>query len=216
LVFLNRLKRKWSINPPALLRWAFPGTTWRESVKGKSVFLTFDDGPIPDVTPWVLQCLKEHDMVATFFCVGENIQKHPDVFQKLVESGMGIGNHTYSHKKAWRSNKADYLEDIDRFTELYRTNIFRPPHGQLYPWWVKNLKKRFSKIVMWDILTMDYDNALSADEVVKNVMDHLRPGSIIVFHDSIKSMPRLEMALPIVLDKIKEAGYTTALFNNLE
>lgn len=191
---------------------AFQGTTWREKVTEKMIFLTFDDGPISSVTPWVINCLKEHGMVATFFCVGENIQKHPEVFQMLTESGMGIGNHTHTHKKAWHSKKADYFKDVDQFA--YQTKIFRPPHGQLYPWWVRDLKKRFSKIVMWDILTMDYDNSLSANEVVSNVMDHLRPGSIIVFHDSLKAMPRLQTALPIVLDRIKKAGYASALFNS--
>jgi len=214
LAFLNSLWRNWSIKPPLFLRLVFPGTAWQEKVTEKKVFLTFDDGPIPQVTPWVINCLKEHGMVATFFCVGDNIRKHPDVFQQLRDNGMGIGNHTYSHKKAWRSSKADYLLDVDLYSDYYRANIFRPPHGQLYPWWIKDLKKRFSKIVMWDILTMDYDVKLGANDIVNNVINNVRSGSIIVFHDSIKSMPRLQSALPIVLDWIKKEGYKSALFSS--
>lgn len=213
LDFLNNWIKKWEVRPPELWRHIFPGTVWRIPVKEKKVFLTFDDGPIPEVTPWVLDCLKKNDAVATFFCVGDNIRKHPDVFQQVRDSGMGIGNHTFSHKRAWKSIKSDYLNDVDRFGNYFSADFFRPPHGQLYPWLVKPLKKKFSKIVMWDILTRDYDQSLVADDIVRNVKDYLRPGSIIVFHDSLKSWPRLQDALPRILKEIHEKGYSTGLLN---
>lgn len=213
LDFLNNWLKKWEVRPPELWRRIFPGTVWRIHVKEKKVFLTFDDGPIPEVTTWVLDCLRENNAVATFFCVGDNIRKHPDVFQQVRDSGMGIGNHTFSHKRAWKSITSDYLEDVDRFGNYFSAEFFRPPHGQLYPWLVKPLKKRFSKIVMWDILTRDYDHSLVAEDIVRNVKDYLRPGSIIVFHDSLKSWPRLKDALPRILKEINEKGYSTGLLN---
>lgn len=213
LVFLNSLIRRWEIRPPKLLRLAFPGTIWRMPVNEKSIYLTFDDGPVPDITSWVLDCLKEHGEVATFFCVGDNIGKHPQVFKQLQDSGMGIGNHTYSHKRAWQCKKDDFFKDVNRFQEFFTTNLFRPPHGQLFPWWVKTLKKKYSKIIMWDILSKDYDPSLSPDDVYNNVMDHLRSGSIIVFHDSVKSWARIKEALPRVLVEIRKKGYRTKLFN---
>lgn len=213
LDFLSSIINKWQTRPPLLLRMAFPGTTWRLPVKEKKVFLTFDDGPIPEVTPWVLNCLEEHGDVATFFCVGDNIRKHPGVFSLLKESGMAVGNHTFSHKQAWFSKKDDYFKDVDRFGDYFSAKLFRPPHGQIFPWWGKYLKKRFSAVVMWDILTRDYDKRLSATDVVDNVKNNLRPGSIIVFHDSLKSWPRLKEALPVVLDLLSERGYSTELIN---
>jgi hypothetical protein len=143
LDFLSKLWRRWEVRPPGFLRLAFPGTTWRMPGKGRKVFLTFDDGPIPGVTPWVLSCLREHGAVATFFCVGENIQRHPETFRQVVEAGMGIGNHTYSHRKAWHSQFKDYLEDVDHFGQYHSTGLFRPPHGQLYPWWVNHSETTF-------------------------------------------------------------------------
>lgn len=205
--------RKWFVRPPHLVRLAFRGTLWRVPEKEKKVYLTFDDGPIPEVTPWVVERLQEEGMVATFFCVGDNIRKHPEVFQLLKASGMAIGNHTFGHKRAWQTNKKDYLSDLDRFDSLHSTGLFRPPHGQLTRGLLKVLRKRYQKIVMWDILTHDYDARFSAQMVVDNALNYTRPGSIIVFHDSLKAWPRLKEALPRVLKQLKAQGYTTGLLD---
>lgn len=209
LVSLNNIWQQWEIRPPRFLRLFFPGVVWRVPVSEKKVFLTFDDGPIPEVTPWVINCLKEHNAVATFFCVGDNIRKHPEVFRLLIESGMTVGNHTYHHTKAWKSNGSTFFADVDRFQQVYLSKLFRPPHGQLFPWWIRSLKQRFSSVVMWDVLSKDYHPLLNDEDVVNNVMRFVRPGSIIVFHDSIKSWPRLEMALPIILKKLNDNGFIT-------
>lgn len=192
---------------------AFRGALWRMPGREKTVYLTFDDGPIPEVTPWVVQRLKEADMVATFFCVGDNIRKHPDVFQMLKESGMAIGNHTYSHKRAWATTRREYLSDLDQFDRLHATGLFRPPHGQLTPGLLRVLRKRYQTVVMWDILTHDYDPRLSVKRVVQNALKYTRQGSVIVFHDSLKAWPRLEEALPQVLKQLKAQGYKTALLD---
>ncbi len=197
-----------------MLRLFFPNTIWQMPGNVKKVYITFDDGPIPEVTPWVINCLKEHGAVATFFCVGDNIIKHPDIFKQLVENKMEIGNHTYSHKKAWHCSKNEYLKDADKFQEIRHTELFRPPHGQLYPWLIKPLKKRFSKIVMWNILSRDYNKNISDDDIINNVTASLQPGSIIVFHDSVKTWPKLINVLPPVLKEINKQGYNYGLFNN--
>ena len=211
---LSNVFRKWFVRPPHLLRMAFQGTFWRVPTKERVVYLTFDDGPIPEVTPWVIERLKEEEMVATFFCVGDNIRKHPQVFQLLQSSGMAIGNHTFGHIRGWKTNKKDYLSDLDRFDSLFSTGLFRPPHGQLTHGLLKALRKRYQKVVMWDILTHDYDARFSAKAVVDNALSYTRPGSIIVFHDSLKAWPRLKEALPLVLKQLKAQGYKTGLLDS--
>ena len=201
------------IRVPSIVRVLFPGTTWRIKTKEKKVFLTFDDGPIPEVTPWILDCLKRHNAVATFFCIGDNVRKYPEVFEQLRNSGMGIGNHTFSHCRAWKNSKEAYFADIDKCEEYFNSHFFRPPHGELYPWWIRLLKKRFKRIVMWDILSLDYEQKLSPAEVVENVITRIRPGAIIVFHDSLKAWDRLQEALPQVLEYLKEKSYSTEKLN---
>ncbi len=183
-------------------------------VKEKKVFLTFDDGPIPEVTPWVIDCLKSFDAKATFFCVGNNVKKHPEIYSDILKSGMHTGNHTFSHLKAWSNSNKKYLNDIDLCREYINSNLFRPPHGQLYPWQLLSLKKRFDKIVMWDILGLDWRQDLNSDDIYNNIRLNCRPGSIIVLHDSIKAWPRLEGALPRILSYFHNEGYKTELINN--
>jgi peptidoglycan/xylan/chitin deacetylase (PgdA/CDA1 family) len=189
----------------------FCGAAWRIKTKEKKVFLTFDDGPVPEVTPCVINLLKQYNAVATFFCVGDNVRKYPVVFRLIRESGMKVGNHTFSHCKAWSKTKAEYLNDVKKCSNYAESNCFRPPHGQMYPWWIRSLKKSFGRIVMWDILSLDYDPMLTPDEVVENVTANLRKGSIIVFHDSLKAWDRLKVALPRVLEHLKNEGYTTEI-----
>jgi peptidoglycan/xylan/chitin deacetylase (PgdA/CDA1 family) len=184
-----------------------PHTTWRGARNEKTVYLTFDDGPIPEVTPWVVDLLKQKGIQATFFCVGENVAKYPEVFQLLTESGQQVGNHTYNHLPAWKCSGKKYFENISKCSEWVKSDLFRPPHGQFYPWYGWRLKRVFKKIVMWDVLSKDYHPTLSAEEVFRNVMKHVRPGSVIVFHDSLKAWPRLKDALPRTLDALLRKGY---------
>jgi len=198
---------RWEVQVPERIRKLYPGTFWRGDDKEKVVYLTFDDGPVKDVTGWVCEELKKRDIRATFFCVGENVERNQDIYRRLVQEGHKTGNHTYNHLPAWKCSGKEYFENIVKASEVIDTDIFRPPHGQLYPWQVKKLKERFRRIVMWDVLSADYDNRLSAEEVRANVMDNVRPGSVIVFHDSIKAWPRLKQALPETLDLLLKEGY---------
>ena len=198
---------RWEIQMPEWVRMFYPGTFWRGEDKEKVVYLTFDDGPVKGVTEWVCEELKNRDIRTTFFCVGENVKRNPDIYRQLIKEGHKTGNHTHNHLPAWKCSGEEYFENIVKASKVIDTDIFRPPHGQLYPWQVKRLKERFRRIVMWDVLSKDYDNRLSAEEVRANVMDNVRPGSVIVFHDSFKAWPRLKQALPATLDLLLKKGY---------
>ncbi len=177
----------------------------------KTIFLTFDDGPVQEVTPWVCDELKRRDVKATFFCVGENVTQHPDIYQRVIEDGHKTGNHSFNHLPAWRCSGKEYFRNIEMGMSQIGSKLFRPPHGQLYPWQMSKLKGLFSRVVMWDVLSKDYDKRLSAEEVFQNVKHHVRPGSIIVFHDSVKAWPRLKKALPETLDYLIGQGYSFGL-----
>lgn len=205
---------RWNVQPPLVLRWLFPGTTWRIAGKEKCVYLTFDDGPVPEVTPKVVELLNQYHTKATFFCVADNVRKYPDVYQSLIDNGMGLGNHTYSHLKAWSYPSKVYFDDIEKGRALNSTQLFRPPYGQLYPWYVPRLKRYFRQIIMWDVLSLDFRADLSDRDVYNTVVNHVRPGSIIVFHDSLKAWPRLEKALPDILDYLTLAGYKMRLLED--
>lgn len=202
---------KSKIRPPWWFRLLYRGVIWRGEKCRSCVYLTFDDGPIPEVTPAVLEILGSRGAKATFFCVGENVEKHPEVYSMLAEHGMQTGNHTYSHSRAFSMGKGKYFEDIDRAQKLVDSKFFRPPHGQLYPWYLPRLRKKFEKIVMWDLITEDYRKDLDAEDIVKRVVKFVRPGSVIVFHDSLKAWPRLEKALPKALDYLISEGYSFEL-----
>ena len=198
---------RWEVQPPEWIRAFYPGTFWRGKEKDKTVYLTFDDGPVPEITEWVCSELKKRDIKAAFFCVGENVQKHPQVFELLKREGHSVGSHTFNHLQAWKCSGREYFENVDKGAAVTGSDLFRPPHGQLYPWQVSGLKKRFRKVVMWDVLSKDYDDTLTPDEVFENVHKNVRPGSVIVFHDSVKARPRLEKALPRTLDFLLNEGY---------
>lgn len=195
------------VRPNRILRWLYQGVYWRGDSDKKEIFLTFDDGPIPEVTPWVLNLLKEYNIKATFFCVGENVLKNADIFKQLLEDGHEVGNHTYHHINSWKYTEKEYFESIDKAQRLYSFKLFRPPHGKVYPWNIKRLKTVFNKIVMWDVLTYDYDTGLSHDEVFNNLTNNVRNGSVIVFHDSIKAWPHLEKILPKSIEWLKNNNY---------
>lgn len=195
------------INAPFFLRWYYPKVTFNRSRGEQKVYLTFDDGPIPEVTPMVLAVLKEYNIRATFFCVGENIDKNKELFERLLKEGHAVGNHTYNHLKGWDSSDELYLENVQQCQALTQTKLFRPPYARAKKSQLKPLYKTH-EIVYWDVLSGDFDEKLSPEACYQNVIKHTKNGSIIVFHDNIKAIPRLSYALPKVIQYLLAAGYS--------
>lgn len=175
--------------------------------KEKKVYLTFDDGPIPEITPWVLDLLDRHHIKATFFLVGDNVRKHPEEFQMLLERGHRVGNHTFNHIRGFEFLSRNYLANTDKANELIHTNLFRPPHGHMR-WLQYMVLKRKYTIVMWDLVTRDYSNKLNGKQVFAKVKKYVRNGSIITFHDSLKAEANMKYALPRTIAWLKEQGYS--------
>ena len=203
------------VKTPRLLKQFYPGLIWNKSRDSKIIYLTFDDGPIPIVTPFVLKILKQHNAKATFFCIGDNIQKHPDIFQQLKKEGHAVGNHTFHHLKGWKTGDDAYLEDVQQCQELTQTNLFRPPYGRIKKSQIAALNLAYPEIniIMWDVLSGDFDMSLEREACLKNVIKHTQNGSIVVFHDSLKAFNRLEYVLPKALEYWSEKGYK---FESLE
>lgn len=192
--------------PPIPYRMLFPETVWRIPMKHKAVFLTFDDGPIPEVTPWVLDLLDHYGIKATFFCVGDNVRKHPETFRMVVERGHSVGNHTMHHLQGAKVTTARYVADIMEAHALIDSPLFRPSHG-LIRWKQAAAIKDNMRIIMYDLVTRDYSKKLTGEQVLDNVRRYVRNGSIIVFHDSLKSESNLRYALPRAIEWLKENGY---------
>ena len=201
---------------PRFIQRLYPERIWAFSRSSNSVFLTFDDGPIPEVTPWVLDKLKKHNAKATFFCIGENVQKHPEVFQKILSEGHSVGNHTFNHLKGTKTETSEYIENVEKAGRQMENNsefkiqnskLFRPPYGKITPIQAKKLQKKGIKIVMWDIISYDFDATISEEQCLQNVLKNIKPGSIIVFHDSLKAEKNLRYVLPKVLDFISEKNW---------
>ena len=193
--------------PPFLLRILTSGSVyWRIPVKEKCIYLTFDDGPIPEVTPWVLETLKSFNAHATFFCVGENVSKHKDIYKLLLEAGHRTGNHSFHHIKAWNTKKELYLDDVDKAHDLINSRLYHPPHGQLTFPLIRILRKNFS-IIMWSLLSYDFDLSVTPEKCLAIVLKHTKPGDIVVFHDSLKAEPRLKYALPEFLKHFHSKGF---------
>lgn len=196
--------------PPLIYRLLLPGAIWRFNIPDrKVVFLTFDDGPIPEVTPWVLDTLDEFGAKATFFMVGDNVRRNPHLLGEVVRRGHSVGNHTMHHIRGVKVKGSDYSEDVDSAYELIKTRLFRPPHGLMSPTQYSKIKNRF-KIIMHDVVSCDYSAKLSPERVIDNVRRYTRNGSIIVFHDSLKAEKNLRHALPQVLKFLKNEGYEFA------
>ena len=201
--------------PPRIYRWFFPGALWRiPAPKGhkKNVFLTFDDGPIPEMTPWILDVLDKYDIKATFFCVGENVSKHPELYNMILKRGHRVGNHTYNHIQGIKFWSKNYIRNIAKASEYIDGNLFRPPHGHMRFPQVMRLRKIF-RIIMWDVVTRDYSPHMTAKGVLNNVKRYSRNGSIIVFHDSFKAKGRIEEALPKSIEWLLENGYQFKVFD---
>jgi peptidoglycan/xylan/chitin deacetylase (PgdA/CDA1 family) len=194
------------IKSPKWLRVLYPQLLWHKSRNKKTLYLTFDDGPIPDVTPAILKILKKHEIKATFFCVGENIHKYPSIFNQILEDGHAVGNHTYHHLKGWITNKKEYLNDIEKCQKLTKSNLFRPPYGRGTRAQYSELKKSY-EIVMWDIMSGDFDPSISPQKCLNNVLKYSDNGSIIVFHDSLKAKSRVLHTLPIAIEYWIEKGF---------
>jgi peptidoglycan/xylan/chitin deacetylase (PgdA/CDA1 family) len=196
-------------NSPFWLQWFYPTLTWHKNRKEKSIYLTFDDGPIPVVTPYVLNTLKKFNVKATFFCIGDNIEKHPEIFSDVISGGHTIGNHTYNHLKGWNTEDNDYLDNIKKCSELTGSNLFRPPYGRIKKSQISAIREQMpqTEIVMWDVLSGDFDQSINSRTCVNNVLKNTRNGSIIVFHDSLKAYDRLEQGLPIILEKLCNKGF---------
>jgi peptidoglycan/xylan/chitin deacetylase (PgdA/CDA1 family) len=197
--------------PSIYLRWLYPGALWRMDRNERSVYLTFDDGPIPEATPFILDTLSRYGIKATFFMVGDNVRKYPDIFRMVVDAGHRIGNHTYHHLGGFRHSVRHYLSDIEEANKLLNTDLVRPPHGWMR-WSEYVLLRRHYRIVMWDLVTRDYSKWLNANDVLSNVMRYARNGSIITFHDSKKSITKLHTALPLALDWLISQGYEFRVF----
>ena len=197
--------------PSIWLRWLYPRALWRMDRKEHSVYLTFDDGPIPESTPFILDTLSRYGVKATFFMVGDNVRKYPELYQRIVDEGHQIGNHTYNHLGSFRHTLKTYVNNTRKANELIHAHLFRPPHGWMrhaaYLW----LRRSYT-IVMWDLVTRDYSKLLTADDVVSNVKRYARNGSIITFHDSLKSIDKLKTALPESLEWLREQKYDFKTF----
>lgn len=193
------------IRAPKIIKRIFPTFIWDFPDEKDGIFLTFDDGPRPEVTPWVLDQLDIYNAKATFFCIGKNVEMFPELFEEIKKRGHSVGNHSYSHVKGWRMKTGDYVRDIDTADDMIKSNLFRPPYARIGPNQARVLSERYN-IIMWDILSRDYNRNISGKRCAKNVIPYLEPGSIVVFHDSIKCAKNLWVALPDVLEAIKTKG----------
>lgn len=181
--------------------------TWKVKTNDKTVFLTFDDGPHPDITPWVLDTLKQFNAHATFFCVGENVDRYPETYTRVLREGHAVGNHTYNHLNGWKTSLHQYLLNTDACAGKVDSRLFRPPYGRIGFRQLRALRSKGYQIIMWDILTRDYDQHTDIPAALKAILQHTSKGSIVVFHDSLKAAPQLKQLLPRVLETLQNRGY---------
>ena len=197
--------------PAVYLRWLYPRAYWRMDRRERSVYLTFDDGPIPESTPCILDTLRQHGVKATFFMVGDNVRKHPELFEQIKAEGHQVGNHTHNHISGFRHTLRTYSYNVEKANAYIQSHFVRPPHGWMrldqYAW----LSRKY-KIVMWDVVTRDYSRWMTAAGVLNNVKRYTRPGSIITFHDSLKAIGKLRTALPASIEWLKQQGYEFRIF----
>ncbi|MDY6801288.1 MAG: polysaccharide deacetylase family protein [Bacteroidota bacterium] len=181
------------------LIWYFPQ-------RKNEIFLTFDDGPTPEVTPWVLSILKKYNAKATFFCVGQKVQKNPALYQQIINEGHVVGNHSYSHLSGWKIKNQEYYKDIYKASGLIHSNLFRPPYGEITLQQIKQLKDEY-RIIMWDVLSYDYHPKITPQKCLRNVLQKTSSGSVVVFHDNQKALKNLQYTLPLVLQYFSEKGF---------
>lgn len=192
---------------PDLFRPFLGKLTWRKNPSSKVIYLTFDDGPVPEVTPQILDLLDEHKLKATFFCVGENVKKFPEVYSEVIKRGHKTGNHTFNHLKGNAVSEKEYVRNVQMASEYIDSNLFRPPYGRITFKQKKKIREKY-EIIMWDVLSQDYDKNLSADKIMQNITRYSRNGSIVVFHDSIKAKANVLTVLPLAIEFWKKKGYS--------
>jgi len=192
---------------PALLYYIFNRFTWSIPVTDKSVFLTFDDGPTTELCPYILDTLDKYGAKATFFCVGENVAKNPEIFKMIIERGHKVGNHTYSHEDARDVSHSTFISSINKCNELVKSRLFRPPYGRIKPRLAKKIKRAGYKPIMWSVLSYDFDMEISAGFILRKIVNQTKPGSIVVFHDNLKAKRNLQIVLPRYLAFFKNKGY---------
>ncbi len=194
------------VRPSYLLQKLYPQAVWRKSSLENKIYLTFDDGPVPEITNGVLDVLKKENIKATFFCVGENVKKYPEIYARILADKHAVGNHTYNHLNGWNTHGNQYFRNVIKCAEVVQSNLFRPPYGRIKKSQLSQINKKYS-VIMWDVLSGDYDKNTSPVQCLKNVTDHVRNGSVIVFHDSYKAQRNMEFALPQFIQFAKERGF---------
>jgi peptidoglycan/xylan/chitin deacetylase (PgdA/CDA1 family) len=197
------------VKTPWLLKKLYPQLMWQVNSAPRCIYLTFDDGPIPIVTPFVLNILKQYNAKATFFCIGDNVRKHPEIFEQVKNEGHAIGNHTYNHLKGWDTDDQTYLNNFLQADKLLNTTLFRPPYGRMKRSQVKLLKdaKPGLDIIMWSVLSGDFDVSLKPEKCLDNVLKNTQSGDIVLFHDSLKAKERMEYVLPRAMEEWSKEGY---------
>ena len=197
------------VKTPWLLKQFYPNMIWNKNRNRHCIYVTFDDGPIPIVTPYVLNILRQYNAKATFFCIGDNATKHPDVFEQVKSAGHAIGNHTFNHLKGWKTDNKTYVDNFLKADELLHADLFRPPYGRIKKSQAKLIRKAKpdTKIIMWDVLSGDFDTDLKPETCLEHVLRYTENGSIIVFHDSLKAYDRLEYVLPRAMEEWSRRGY---------
>jgi peptidoglycan/xylan/chitin deacetylase (PgdA/CDA1 family) len=202
----------WIERPPFLYRALYPGAYWRLNPNEKAVYLTFDDGPIPEMTPWVLDLLDQYGIRAVFFCVGDNVRKYPDIYRDILARGHRVGNHTYHHLQGLKVRTKTYLKDVADAATVVDSPLFRPPHGHIRLPQFFRLRDKY-QVILWDVVTRDYSCLMTPERVLANVKKYTRNGSIIVFHDSLKGGEKTRYALPRTIDWLLEQGYEIKLID---
>lgn len=191
---------------PKIVEAYYPNLIWRVKTVERELYLTFDDGPTPYITKWVLDQLGEYNAKATFFCLGKNVKEHPSIYKRILKEGHAVGNHTFDHKNGWNTKSYDYMRNVMKCKNWVDSDLFRPPYGRIKKAQIKRLKERF-RIVMWDVLSEDYNSSLSGEKCKNIVLKQAKNGSIIVFHDSKKASKNLKKALPEILKHFSNRGY---------
>jgi peptidoglycan/xylan/chitin deacetylase (PgdA/CDA1 family) len=197
------------VKTPWFLKKLYPECTLEVKTTEKNIYLTFDDGPHPQATPFVLQQLKKYHAKATFFCIGKNVKEYFEIYKQIISDGHKPGNHTFNHLNGWKTTDKKYLEDILQAANLIDSDLFRPPYGKITKFQLKALRgEKFNlKTIMWNVLSGDFDEKITPENCYLNVMNNTGPGSIIIFHDSLKALPRLQYALPRMLEYFTEKGF---------
>jgi peptidoglycan-N-acetylglucosamine deacetylase len=210
--FVITLIHRFFIKTPWLVKKIFPSYIWNMPAGEKNIYLSFDDGPHPEITPFVLEELKKNNAKATFFCVGSNVALYPDVYRQILQDGHTVGNHTYNHPNGWETSTKEYLDEVAMASKFIETNLFRPPYGRIKKQQAKGLNEAMNirnvKVIMWDVLSLDFDTSFSPSQCLNNVMKNSTDGSIVVFHDSEKAFSNLKYSFPRAIKGLAEEGYS--------